>query len=103
MGVKFDALQTAINILNIALAKQDGANFPDKINKLETKIEALESIRDSRGWMPDALVKAQDDILEINKFRYKALGIIAAVQLIITIVISAAVKIGLDTLYHAPQ
>lgn len=101
LSVKLDGVQNSLNTVNVALAKQDGANLPSKIEKMELKIEALESVRDSRMWIGDSLVKVQQSVADLERFKYKAIGIITAVQIVASIVISAAVKFGLDALYHS--
>ena len=96
LSVKLDVVSSDLNRVNIALARQDGANLPDRIKELDRVVKELETVRDSRAWMPDALINVQTKVENLEFFKWKMIGIITVVQVALTIV----GKFVLDSIWH---
>ena len=92
LSVKLDVLSNDISRVNVALARQEGANIPDKVKDIEVAVRGLEAVRDSRAWIGDAVKENTSKIEEIDAFRYKLIGVILVSQTVLTVVGGAVIK-----------
>lgn len=81
---KFDRVsESVVNIENL-LAEQRGQNLALRVHSMENEVQKMRVYQAERSWIPEAVNAQAASITDINKFRYKAVGVLLVAQVVFT-------------------